>query len=134
MVYALDAVLDGVLYSDDVLGNVVDEADGCIEGGCFSGACGSGDKNDTVGLVDKPGHNLAAGLAHTEGFESLAGKVQSKEAQSNPLSQDGGNDSDADVKGGICYDMAKSAVLGGAFFSNVEMSHDLDSADQRGRR
>ena len=132
LVYALDAVLDGVLDGDDMLGNIVDKVHGGVEGGSFSGACGPGNENDAMWLADELGHNLSAGIAHAEGFESLSGAVQTKESQSDAFAENGGDNSDTDVKGGITDGMSESAVLGGAFFSDVEICHDFDSADQRG--
>ena len=63
----------------------------------------------------------------------MAGLVHTQQTQGNSLAQNSGNDGYADVDGIIAGIMAKSAVLRRSLLSDIQVGHNLDPANQRGR-
>jgi len=99
----------------------------------LAGAGGAGDEDDPVGLADQLLPGLVGRRIHAQLFqaEARAGRVQ--QAQHGVLAGQRGNDRNAHVVLAAFEPQLDPTILGQPFLGDVQVGHDLDPADDRGR-
>ena len=131
LVDALKVVFNGVLDSQHLERWAHDFVERRVECGGLAGAGRAGHQNDPVRAFDQASESAVSLLIHAELGQGEKDIGFVEQTHDDALTEQHGDDRDADVDLPPAHVELDSAVLGDAPLSNVQISQDLDARNDR---